>query len=365
LPPYAGVPGLRPLLWRFVDGAERRLPDAPTPLRGSCQVLRGWLHLMAGDVPAAVAAAAAADADARWLAHPAILDAPLRSLQAVLAAVQGDASAALRAMDALMTDIRRSGVPMRAAVYLDLTRWLAMRCAALLDDPVYLRRTAQALVDGAAGPDGVGRSWLDAAPRAAAAAHLAQLDGDLDGAVAHWRAMLDDPAHGGLYGQRSDVRLRLADALVVRGDPPAAAAAVLGPLFENADDDEPGAAAFAGPRLLTRLAGANWEGALTPAAAARLCARAVWSVGLAEPPPDAVPQPAQGRGASGHDDDGKLSAREREVLALIADGRSNKLIARELGLSPHTVKRHVANLLDKLAVDTRGRASAWWHARPR
>ncbi|MEP7282449.1 MAG: AAA family ATPase, partial [Rubrivivax sp.] len=46
LPPYAGVPGLRPLLWRFVDGAERRLPDAPTPLRGSCQVLRGWLHLL-------------------------------------------------------------------------------------------------------------------------------------------------------------------------------------------------------------------------------------------------------------------------------------------------------------------------------
>ena len=55
-----------------------------------------------------------------------------------------------------------------------------------------------------------------------------------------------------------------------------------------------------------------------------------------------------------------LSPREREILALIARGDSNKLIARACSLSPHTVKRHVANILDKLGVDTRGQAAARW-----
>ena len=56
-----------------------------------------------------------------------------------------------------------------------------------------------------------------------------------------------------------------------------------------------------------------------------------------------------------------LSEREREVLALMAEGQSNKHIARALDLSPHTVKRHVANILTKLALDSRTQAAAVWH----
>ena len=50
------------------------------------------------------------------------------------------------------------------------------------------------------------------------------------------------------------------------------------------------------------------------------------------------------------------------MLACIAAGDSNKLIARALGLSLHTVKRHVANILDKLDAGSRGQAAAWWQA---
>lgn len=57
---------------------------------------------------------------------------------------------------------------------------------------------------------------------------------------------------------------------------------------------------------------------------------------------------------------GLLSSRECEVLERLAAGDSNKMIARALTLSPHTVKRHVANILDKLSLRSRGQAAAWW-----
>jgi pimeloyl-ACP methyl ester carboxylesterase len=55
---------------------------------------------------------------------------------------------------------------------------------------------------------------------------------------------------------------------------------------------------------------------------------------------------------------GLLSAREREVLALIASGLSDQEIAEHLVLSPHTVHRHVANIRHKLGRTTRTAAVA-------
>jgi DNA-binding CsgD family transcriptional regulator len=55
-----------------------------------------------------------------------------------------------------------------------------------------------------------------------------------------------------------------------------------------------------------------------------------------------------------------LSKRELEVLALLAEGASNKAIARSLGISVHTAKFHVGSLLDKL--DATGRTDAVAHA---
>jgi NarL family two-component system response regulator LiaR len=52
-----------------------------------------------------------------------------------------------------------------------------------------------------------------------------------------------------------------------------------------------------------------------------------------------------------------LTPREREVLRLIARGRSNKLIARELGIAEKTVKTHVGHVLAKLGVTDRTQAA--------
>ncbi len=51
-----------------------------------------------------------------------------------------------------------------------------------------------------------------------------------------------------------------------------------------------------------------------------------------------------------------LTPRELEVLAAMADGASNKTIARRLGISFHTAKFHVAAILTKLDADTRTEA---------
>src|SRR4029077_18269482 len=51
-----------------------------------------------------------------------------------------------------------------------------------------------------------------------------------------------------------------------------------------------------------------------------------------------------------------LTARERDVLAMISQGLSNKRIARALEISPETVKTHVKHIFLKLAVGTRTEA---------
>ena len=53
-----------------------------------------------------------------------------------------------------------------------------------------------------------------------------------------------------------------------------------------------------------------------------------------------------------------LSPREGEILALLAEGMGNKIVAARLGISEHTVKTHVASVFHKLGADTRAEAVA-------
>jgi DNA-binding NarL/FixJ family response regulator len=59
-------------------------------------------------------------------------------------------------------------------------------------------------------------------------------------------------------------------------------------------------------------------------------------------------------------DAAELTPREQDVLELLADGASNKEIARRLGISASTVKFHVRSIADKLGAD--GRTDAVAHA---
>jgi DNA-binding NarL/FixJ family response regulator len=57
---------------------------------------------------------------------------------------------------------------------------------------------------------------------------------------------------------------------------------------------------------------------------------------------------------------GALSARERGVMALVADGLANREVGRRLGLSAKTVKNHLQSIYTKLDVHSRGAALAIW-----
>jgi predicted ATPase/DNA-binding CsgD family transcriptional regulator len=76
--------------------------------------------------------------------------------------------------------------------------------------------------------------------------------------------------------------------------------------------------------------------------------------------------PARGWPAPGHGSAAPLPAtltqRERQIVALIAKGCSNKAIAGELFISPATAARHVANILAKLGFTSRSQVAAWARA---
>ena len=101
------------------------------------------------------------------------------------------------------------------------------------------------------------------------------------------------------------------------------------------------------------MRGASWRGRCARSATTRRpsarrapptrrCARS----GRARAAPDAATAPAG------------LTAREVEVLRLVARGRSNQEIAAELVLSVRTVERHIANIYDKIGASGRAARAA-------
>jgi DNA-binding NarL/FixJ family response regulator len=74
-----------------------------------------------------------------------------------------------------------------------------------------------------------------------------------------------------------------------------------------------------------------------------------------------IAQEVDYRGRAHVMEDVRMTRREREVIELIGEGLSNKEIAQRLNIATHTVKSHVRNVMEKLALHTRLQIAAYSH----
>lgn len=335
--------GMAPVVDRWYRGAMQVLGERALPFGVNAHMAQAWNCFWQGRLAESQQLLARAEADAAWFGRLIIARNHGQALHAMFDLIAGRHESAVQLMKLRLAE--------HVPGYGIWGEWHATffmsRMAAACGDRASLADGLERLVRlGADLPD----LHMPHRPRPLTGlqARLAALDGRRDEAIAGWRALLDDGEGGDLLGQLAEARLLLAVALLEQGDRAAAAQALAPALARR----EPGGLMWAVPRLL-QMAAQDWGDLLDPADLARLRG---WADGLRPATQPAIEAPSALA-------DERLSQREAEVIAQIAAGASNKHIARALDLSPHTVKRHVANILDKLGLNSRGEAAAWWRDR--
>jgi LuxR family maltose regulon positive regulatory protein len=356
------LPGIAPALTEFVERVLRLAPEHPTAMSAIAWLLHGLIALWHGDAVRAAERLQRADEESRWLGGPRNVRTMLALAGGMLHALRGDIDAMRQAAAHLLADPELEPPSARREKLRRNMQFQALRLAMIADDT----ERADALVAALGAPDLLASTRIaQRARELALPAFAAELAGRWPQVVECWQAALQTPDALEWYGLLTEGRLRLAAALVRLGRQREAAQQVEAAALRCASDGWIGSALLAGPRALATLAhGGMVLGAGAQAALANWLDSAERLRGHRAPRADAaagIPPavPAAGLGALA-----ALSAREREVLERMAAGDSNKLIARAFDLSPHTVKRHVANILDKLGAQTRGQAAALWRDAP-
>ncbi|MFO1327516.1 MAG: LuxR C-terminal-related transcriptional regulator [Rubrivivax sp.] len=337
--------GMAALTGPWAHGAMAVAGERPVPLRTYALLTLGWRALWLARLDDAQAHHEHAMGDAQWGGHEVIARNHALALRAALAAVRGQPDAALQAM--------RQRIAEQPAGYGGWGMWHVLYFGARIAAAV---RDAAALHEVLAQMDSLLDTLPDATPErlqplAGLRGLLADLQGEHAAARRHWLAALQRESAADLFGLAAELRVRLARQHLQDGEPEAAAR-WLQPWLERIDDG-PRGAVFAADALQALATAAPLPGL----GAAQQDTLRAWAAALAPPAADA-PR-ADTRSAADH----ALTERELEVVSLISRGQSNKLIARTLDLSLHTVKRHVANALGKLNLASRGQAAAWYHAR--
>ncbi len=348
-----GLPGMGELLERFAIGVTRVAGHAPSQLRAAMLHVRAGQALGAGRLDEAWDWLQRADEDCRWLGRPRLLMTDNALTHVLLHALRGEAAACFEHGQQAYQDVIQNSAPSHRRVHLSDVLAARARAAWLLGDADNQRRVDE-LLHQAEHP----WEWASAARcRAWSRAFVALLDGRLDEARTLLEPMARDIERYRYYAG-AQARFMLADIDARQGELDAAADLLRPWLQQVLQGGDRGGALFAGVPVLRRLAQQPWGHRLEPGQLdlLRLLPSLLRPAGDPAPMPTARPAPSAAK-APGLQD---LSEREREVLERMAAGDSNKLIARAFQLSPHTVKRHVANILDKLGVQTRGQAAARW-----
>jgi len=355
-----GLPGIRPVLERHAELLLAVAGSEPTPLRAIGLLSQAWCALWRGELAQARTLMELARGEAAWSGETGAVRAHQLALDAVMSAVRGDTAAALAAAQARFNTFASGASGWHRYLLAIFTARIVAACGSTGE----LRRALRQVDDDRLLLGAGAVAWAGPSRELPLRAQLAWLEGRGDEAIAQWQQALINEDAIDLMGQAAETRVRLAGALVRRGEV-AAAAQTLAPVLAGARCDGPGGVLLAGD-VLRELAATHFGSALAEADHGPL--RSWWQLLAAEraerasPRPDAVERrEGASIGAVGALPE-PLTARELDVLARIAAGDSNKLIARAFDLSLHTVKRHVANILGKVGVESRGQAAAWYRA---
>lgn len=343
----AGLPGMAALLARHDRGATPFIADGASLLRAGVLHSRAARAFCDGRLSEATEWLANADDDLQWLGRPRSLLTENLILHLAVDAARGDSAACVVAAEQLRADLAVSGVANQrthggSILLSELRAWWALGDA----DKV---RSVQREIEAAANTF----EWISAsAERAMAAGAVALLDGRLVEAE-----RLLTPRSGPLedlqFCRGSHSLLLCAEAQRRQGRLDAAAATLQRWLSEVRAGGSAGGALLAGVPLMVALADTPWGLRLPVEEEQQLR-------DLAAMVRDDLPQNAARGAAPVAAQPAGLTEREAQVLGLVAQGQSNKLIARVLDLSPFTVKRHVANILNKVGLASRTEAAAWW-----
>jgi LuxR family transcriptional regulator, maltose regulon positive regulatory protein len=353
---FLGNPGVSAPMARYVDQALLVAGDAHPQLRAGALTLKAWLLMWDARLDEAEAVLALAEEDARWLGRPTNLHHPITVVHGVIHALRGERAqrdGAVATLGEVDTGVERRRTWEGIFLY-QVSRWYLVS-----DDWEVVGILRQQLNDKPTTGEwpyvGVARAALNGLW----ALHSQQPEQ----ARALLEPVLEAADRYDITATRSNLRVTLALALARLGEL-SRAWEVLAPAVAQAR--QPGeklSLLLSGASLLAELAAQPWPASASLDETGFLREMADLAADLRrdgrKDTPVQAPVPSS---TTGHAADA-LSPREWEVLTHLAAGTSNKLIARQLDLSPHTVKRHVANILDKLGLATRGQAAAWMHTR--
>jgi LuxR family maltose regulon positive regulatory protein len=352
---FIGRPGVLPVIERFVAGALAAAGDEHVPLRAAAHSMLAWTQLWQGRFDAAERSIDSAGSDERWLGQPRNLRIPILMFESVRSTMRGDLAGHRQASLAMIADVDAD--PERRATWRGVYLFNHGRSSFALGDRAGLDEALEMLE---ATPHEA--EWPCMRPARVALRGQAAFDaGRLDEALALLTDAARESAEVDTIALDTTVRVSLARVQLRLGQVDAAWQGIAAMLDHARASGEVGGLLLSGRVACSELAAAP--------APPEHSARKAWLQKLLEPMGQAapgVPSPRSPHAAPAPTERARadvLTERENDVLALIAAGDSNKLIARALDLSPHTVKRHVANILDKLGLDSRGRAAAWHQAR--
>lgn len=343
---FVGRTDFRAPLQRFVRGALAAAGDTNAALQAAAHTLEAWIEMGQGHLAQADEKIRQLREDNQWLGQPRSLRVPLLRLETIYQALQGDTESLAASCAALLEDGQERTRGLNWGL---MQISLAGRAAAAVGDWDGVREAQRIFAR-------MPRSfrWPLHMPIIRSFEGLLALrEGRDEEALAALREAAAISADVDRIGINAFCRIHLARA-ELRCGAPASAWRAVEPLLEHEQrTGELIGVLLIGVSALTELANATWS---SDVPAAGLLAVRRWAETARQlRRVDIAAQAAQADEAPD-----LLSEREMGVLARVALGESNKLIARELNLSPHTVKRHLARILERLGVSSRGEAADWY-----